>query len=94
MRQGQDLVRKTPFYYFRRIKLKTWQYIGTSIRTGNFKSTGKEKFRFSNSEVRHKILEKTYNEKISMFKLPYAMSKEDAIKWYSDNVVKGLTPMA
>ena len=73
--------------------MKTWQYIGTSIRTGNFKSTGKEKFRFSNNEKRFKILEKTYNEKVSMFKLPYAMTKEDAINWYSTNVIKGLVPL-
>ena len=72
---------------------RLWKFIGTSRRTDFVKNPGLVKFRFSNFSSRKKLLEKTGNSEVNLFELPSPMVKEDAIKWYAENVPHGERPI-
>jgi hypothetical protein len=65
---------------------KQWKYVGTSTRNGV------SKIRLATDFGRKKVLEKTGNTNVVLYKLPYPMPKEEAHSYLNENIAKGLIP--
>jgi len=65
---------------------KQWKYVGYSTRNGV------SKIRLATDFSRKKVLEKTGNTNVELYKLPYPMPKEEAHSYLKDHFAKGLIP--